>query len=291
MPTTAQVLSQVFHGLVLGGMLALVGSGLTIILGTLGVVNFAHGAFFTFAAYAGWLIYAYTGSFALALGIGALLTCALGVAIERSLISRFYQRPHEDQILLTFGLGIVIVEALRFRFGGVGQTMPVPEVLAGISRMGPMIYPDYRLAVFGFAAVALLACYMLLYHSRLGLTVRAAIEDTTMVRILGHRASTIRSMVFALGVLAVGVAGVALGPIVAIYPDVGARFMVLSFVVVVIGGLGSFPGAILGGFVAGQVQTLTSLFDPAFSDLMLFLMMVIILAVRPRGLLGVEGRQ
>jgi branched-chain amino acid transport system permease protein len=291
MPTTAQVLSQVFHGLVLGGMLALVGSGLTIILGTLGVVNFAHGAFFTFAAYAGWLIYGYTGSFALALGIGALLTCALGVAIERSLISRFYQRPHEDQILLTFGLGIVIVEALRFHFGGVGQTMPVPQVLGGISRIGPMIYPDYRLAVFAFAAVALLACYLLLYHSRLGLTVRAAIEDTTMVRILGHRASTIRSMVFALGVLAVGVAGVALGPIVAIYPDVGARFMVLSFVVVVIGGLGSFPGAILGGFVAGQVQTLTSLFDPAFSDLMLFLMMVIILAVRPRGLLGVEGRQ
>ena len=112
-----------------------------------------------------------------------------------------------------------------------------------------------------------------------------------MVRILGLRASRIRSTVFGLGILSVGVAGVALGPIVSIYPDVGARFMVNSFVVVVIGGLGSFPGAILGGFVAGQIQTLTSVFDPAYSDLMLFLVMVIILAVRPRGLLGVEGRQ
>ncbi len=291
MPPTGLIVSQVFHGLVLGGMLALVGCGLTIILGTLGLVNFAHGAFFAFAAYAGWLVYTWTGSYTLALVLGALLTCVLGVLVERTLISRFYQRPHEDQILLTFGLGIVIVEALRFQFGGVGKTLPVPNYLEGASRVGPILYPDYRLAVFALAAIALLACYLLLYHSRLGLTVRAAIEDTVMVRILGLKASRIRSMVFALGVLAVGVAGVALGPIVSIYPDVGARFMVQSFVVVVIGGLGSFPGAILGGLVAGQIQTLTSVFDPAYSDLMLFLTMVIILAVRPRGLLGVEGRQ
>lgn len=290
MPSTALIVSQVFHGLVLGGMLALVGCGLTIILGTLGIVNFAHGAFFTFAAYAGWVVYAKTGSYLVALVVGALLTCALGLVIERSLISRFYQRPHEDQILLTFGLGIVIVEALRWQFGGVGQTMPVPEALAGVSRIGPIVYPDYRLAVFGIAAAALFGCYILLYRSRLGLVVRAAVEDTVMVRILGLRASRIRSTVFGLGVLAVGVAGVALGPIVSIYPDVGARFMVNSFVVVVIGGLGSFPGAILGGLVAGQIQTLTSIFDPSYSDLMLFLVMVIILAVRPRGLLGVEGR-
>lgn len=291
MPPTGLILSQVFHGLVLGGMLALVGCGLTIILGTLGLVNFAHGALFTVAAYAGWLIYTKTGSYLAALAVGALLTCAVGLVIERTLISRFYHRPHEDQILLTFGLGIVIVEALRWQFGGVGRTMPVPEALSGAVQFGPIVYPEYRLAVFGIAAAALGACYLLLYHSRLGLVVRAAIENTMMVRILGMRASRIRSTVFALGILSVGVAGVALGPIVSIHPDVGARFMVNSFVVVVIGGLGSFPGAILGGFVAGQIQTITSIFDPAYSDLMLFLVMVIILAVRPRGLLGVEGRQ
>lgn len=290
MPSMALVVSQVFHGLVMGGMLALVGSGLTIILGTLGLVNFAHGAFFAFAAYAGWLVYAQTGSYLVALLVGALLTCGLGLAVERGLIRRFYLRPHEDQILLTFGLGIVIVEALRFQFGGIGKTMPVPEALAGAVNIGPIIYPEYRLAVFGIAAVALVTFYLLLYHSRLGLIVRAAIEDTMMVRILGLRASQIRSMVFALGVLAVGVAGVALGPIVSIYPDVGMQFMVQSFVVVVIGGLGSFPGAILGGLIAGQIQTLTAIVDPAYSDMMLFLTMVIILAVRPRGLLGVEGR-
>jgi branched-chain amino acid transport system permease protein len=271
-------------------MLALVGSGLTIILGTLGLVNFAHGAFFTFAAYAGWLAYEQSGSYIVALIVGAVLTCVLGLIIERGLIRRFYSRPHEDQILLTFGLGIVIVEALRVQFGGVGKTMQVPEILSGAVSFGPIIYPEYRLAVFAIATVALFGFYLLLFHSRLGLIVRAAIEDTVMVRILGLRASLIRSMVFALGVLAVGIAGVALGPIVSIYPDIGARFMVQSFVVVVIGGLGSFPGAILGGFIAGLIQTLTAVFDPAFSDVMLFLTMVIILAVRPRGLLGVEGR-
>ena len=291
MPTTAQILSQVFHGLVLGGMLALVGSGLTIILGTLGLVNFAHGAFFAVGAYAGWLAYAWTGSYVAALVIGALATCAVGFVVERGLISRFYQRPHEDQILLTFGLGIVMVEALRAIFGGIGKTMPSPSWAAGAVSIGPVIYPEYRLVVFGIAVVALLVFYLLLYHSRLGLIVRAAIEDTVMVRILGLRASQIRAVVFAIGVLAVGRAGVAMAPIVSINPDVGARFMVQSFVVVVIGGLGSFPGAILGGLIAGQIQTLTAIVEASYSDVALFLAMVVILAVRPRGLLGEEGRK
>ncbi|HEX4510837.1 MAG TPA: branched-chain amino acid ABC transporter permease [Burkholderiaceae bacterium] len=290
MPGAGLIVAQVFHGLVLGGMLALVGSGLTVILGTLGLVNFAHGAFFTFAAYAGWLVWSATGSYLAALVVGPLVTCALGLLLERTLIRRFYGRPHEDQILLTFGLGIVIVEALRWVFGGVGKTLPVPDALAGASRLGPILYPDYRLVVFAIAAAALLACWLVLYHSRLGLIVRAAIEDTVMVRILGLRASRIRALVFGLGILAVGLAGVVLGPIVSIAPDTGERFMVLSFVVVVIGGLGSFPGAILGGLIAGQIQTLTSIVNPAWSDLMLFVVMVLILAVRPRGLLGVEGR-
>jgi branched-chain amino acid transport system permease protein len=290
MPPLAQILSQVFHGLVLGGMLALVGCGLTIILGTLGLVNFAHGAFFAFGAYAGWLVFQWTGSYIAALALGAVVTCAFGFVVERGLIARFYQRPHEDQILLTFGLGIVMVEALRTVFGGIGRTMATPSWSAGAVSIGPVIYPEYRLVVFGIAAVSLLVFYLLLYHSRLGLIVRAAIEDTQMVRILGLRASQIRSVVFAIGVLAVGLAGVAMAPIVSINPDIGTRFMVQSFVVVVIGGLGSFPGAILGGLIAGQIQTLTALVEASYSDVALFLAMVAILAIRPRGLLGVEGR-
>jgi branched-chain amino acid transport system permease protein len=291
MPPLPLVLSQVFHGLVLGGMLALVGCGLTIILGTLNIVNFAHGAFFAVGAYAGWMVYEATGSYLAALALGALATCAIGFVVERGLISRFYQRPHEDQILLTFGLGIVIVEALRAIFGGVGKTMPVPDWAAGAVSLGPVIYPTYRLVVFGIAAASLVTFYLLLYHSRLGLIVRAAIEDTLMVRILGLRASQIRALVFAAGVLAVGIAGVAMAPIVSINPDVGARFLVQSFVVVVIGGLGSFPGAIIGGLIAGQIQTLTAIVEAAYSDVALFMTMVLILALRPRGLMGVEGRK
>jgi len=291
MPPLPLVLSQVFHGLVLGGTLALVGCGLTIILGTLNIVNFAHGAFFAVGAYAGWMAYEATGSYLAALVLGALATCAIGFIVERGLISRFYQRPHEDQILLTFGLGIVIVEALRAVFGGVGKTMSVPEWAAGAVSVGPVIYPTYRLVVFGIAAASLLTFYLLLYHSRLGLIVRAAIEDTLMVRILGLRASQIRAVVFAAGVLSVGIAGVVMAPIVSINPDVGARFLVQSFVVVVIGGLGSFPGAIVGGLIAGQIQTLTAIVEAAYSDIALFMTMVLILAVRPRGLMGVEGRK
>jgi branched-chain amino acid transport system permease protein len=290
-PPLPLVISQMFHGLVLGGMLALVGCGLTIILGTLGLVNFAHGAFFALGAYAGWLAFGWTGSYFAALAIGSVATCAVGFVVERGLISRFYQRPHEDQILLTFGLGIVMVEALRAGFGGIGKTMETPAWAAGVVFLGPVVYPEYRLVVFAIAALSLLVFYLLLYHSRLGLIVRAAIEDTLMVRILGLRASQIRAVVFALGVLAVGLAGVAMAPIVSINPDVGVRFMVQSFVVVVIGGLGSFPGAILGGLIAGQIQTLTAIFDSAYSDVALFMTMVAILALRPRGLLGVEGRK
>ncbi len=291
MPPIAIVVSQLFHGLVLGGMLALVGCGLTIILGTLGLVNFAHGAFFAIGAYAGWIVFGWTGSYVAALGIGAVATCAIGFVVERGLIRHVYDRPHEDQILLTFGIGIVLVEALRAGFGGVGRTMAVPEWASGAVLIGPTIYPAYRLVVFGIAAVSLVVFYVLLYHSRLGLIVRAAIEDTMMVRILGLRAAQIRAVVFAIGVLAVGLAGVAMAPIVSVNPDVGARFMVQSFVVVVIGGLGSFPGAIAGGLIAGEIQTLTAIVDPKYSDVALFMTMVAILALRPHGLLGTEGRK
>jgi branched-chain amino acid transport system permease protein len=289
-PSLNLVIIQLFHGLVLGGMLALVSSGLTIILGTLGLVNFAHAALFTFGAYAGLMVFESTHSFVLALIAGAVITCLLGILLERLLIRRFYLRPHEDQILMTFGLGIVIVEALRAGFGGLGRTMPTPAWGSGIVRMADLVYPLYRLEIFIIAAIALLIFYLVLFHSRLGLIVRAAIEDTTMVRILGLRASRIRMIVFGVGVLAAGLAGIVLGPILSIYPDMGLRFMVQSFVVVVIGGLGSFVGAIVGGFIAGEILTMTALFNTAYSDAMLFVAMVAILVFRPRGLFGTEGR-
>ena len=156
--------SQVFNGVVLGALLALISSGLTIIYGTLGVLNLAHGAMFMLGGYAGWLAYTYTGSFVVAVIAGSLFGMLVGVVTERVVIRHFYSRPHEDQLLVTFGLGIVFVEVVRFFFGSLSQNVPPPAPLLGITPLGFMFYPTYRLALLGIVAAALIALYFVLYR-------------------------------------------------------------------------------------------------------------------------------
>ena len=167
-------ISQCFNGLVLGALLALISSGLTIIYGTLGVLNLAHGAMFMLGGYAGWLAYTYSGSFILAVVAGSLFVMVVGVLMERLIIRHFYTRPNEDQLLVTFGLGIVFVEIVRFFFGSLSKTVPPP--IAGITQLGFMVYPTYRLALLGLVSVALLVLYFVLYRTRIGMIVRAGIE-------------------------------------------------------------------------------------------------------------------
>jgi branched-chain amino acid transport system permease protein len=282
--------AQAFNGLVLGALLALIASGLTIIYGTLGVLNLAHGAMFMVGGYAGVVAYQYTGSYLVAVVAGSLFVMALGLLMERVVIRHFYDRPPEDQILVTFGLGIVYVELVRLTFGSLSQSMPPPSWAAGITSLGFMIYPTYRLAVVGIVAVALLALYLVLYRSRLGMIVRAGIEDAVMVDSLGIDVYRVFMIVFGIGAMAAGFAGIVNVPIAPITPDVGESILVETFVVVVIGGVGSFPGAVLGGLIAGEILSLTSMVDPAYSQVMLFLVMTFVLVVRPRGLLGEQGR-
>jgi branched-chain amino acid transport system permease protein len=282
--------AQAFNGLVLGALLALIASGLTIIYGTLGVLNLAHGAMFMVGGYAGVVAYQYTGSYLVAVAAGSLFVMALGLLMERVVIRHFYDRPPEDQILVTFGLGIVYVELVRLTFGSLSQSMPPPSWAAGITSLGFMIYPTYRLAVVGIVAVALLALYLVLYRSRLGMIVRAGIEDAVMVDSLGIDVYRVFMIVFGIGAMAAGFAGIVNVPIAPITPDVGESILVETFVVVVIGGVGSFPGAVLGGLIAGEILSLTSMFDPSYSQVMLFLVMTFVLVVRPRGLLGEQGR-
>jgi len=282
--------AQAFNGLVLGALLALIASGLTIIYGTLGVLNLAHGAMFMVGGYAGVVAYQYTGSYLVAVAAGSLFVMALGLLMERVVIRHFYDRPPEDQILVTFGLGIVYVELVRLIFGSLSQSMPPPSWATGITSLGFMIYPTYRLAVVGIVAVALLALYLVLYRSRLGMIVRAGIEDAVMVDSLGIDVYRVFMIVFGIGAMAAGFAGIVNVPIAPITPDVGESILVETFVVVVIGGVGSFPGAVLGGLIAGEILSLTSMVDPAYSQVMLFLVMTFVLVVRPRGLLGEQGR-
>lgn len=287
----ANFVSQCFNGLVLGALLALISSGLTIIYGTLGVLNLAHGAMFMLGGYAGWLAYTYSGSFIVALAAGALFVALVGVLMERFIIRHFYGRPHEDQLLVTFGLGIVFVEAVRFFFGSLSKMTPPPGPLVGITNLGFMMYPTYRLAALGIVAVALLALYFVLYRTRIGMIVRAGIEDSVMVDSLGIDVYKVFMLVFGIGAMAAGFAGIVNAPVVSIAPDMGEAILVQTFVVVVIGGVGSFLGAVLGGLIAGEIISITSMFNPGYSYIMLFVVMTIVLVVRPYGLLGTAGRE
>ncbi|MGE5164107.1 MAG: branched-chain amino acid ABC transporter permease [Sphingobacteriales bacterium] len=287
----ANFVSQMFNGLVLGALLALISSGLTIIYGMLGVLNLAHGAMFMLGGYAGWVAYTYTGSFIVAVVVGSLFVAIVGVLMERIIIRHFYTRPHEDQLLVTFGLGIVFVEAVRFFFGSLSKAVPPPPPLVGILNLGFMFYPTYRIALLGIVAVALLALYIVLYRTRVGMIVRAGIEDAVMVDSLGIDVYRVFMMVFGIGAMAAGFAGIVNAPVVSIAPDVGEMILVQTFVVVVIGGVGSFPGAVLGGLIAGEIISITSMFNPGYSYVMLFVAMTLVLVLRPYGLLGTAGRE
>jgi branched-chain amino acid transport system permease protein len=284
-------ISQVFNGVVLGALLALISSGLTIIYGTLGVLNLAHGAMFMLGGYAGWVAYTYTGSFIIAVIAGSLFVMLVGVVMERVVIRYFYSRPHEDQLLVTFGLGIVFVETVRFFFGSLSQTVPPPPALVGITPLGFMFYPTYRLALLGIVAVALIALYVVLYRTRIGMIVRAGIEDSTMVGSLGIDVYKVFMLVFGIGAMAAGFAGIINAPVVSIAPDVGEAILVQTFVVIVIGGVGSFPGAVLGGLIAGEIISITSMFNPGYAYVMLFVAMTLVLVIRPYGLLGTADRE
>jgi len=290
MPSAPLLLSQAFNGLALGTLLALVSSGLTIILGTLGVLNFAHGALFMVGAYLLYVVAAHTGSFLAGLFAGAAFMLLGGALLERGLIRWFYARPPEDQILVTFGAAIVITEAVRAVFGPESQHVDVPGWGQGATQIGFLTYPTYRLQLIGIVAALLAGLYLVLYRTSIGLVVRAGIEDARMVGILGINVRRAFLLVFAIGVVAAGVAGMLYAPIVAVTPDMGQTFLVESFVVIVIGGLGSYPGAVVGGIIAGEIISITSAFNSAYSEVMLYAVMALLLVLRPQGLFGSEGR-
>ncbi len=291
MITWPNFVSQLFNGLASGALLALISLGLTIIYGTLGVLNLAHGAMFMLGGYAGYVAFQATGSFLFAVLTGALFLVIVGGVVERVIIRSFYSRPPEDQLLVTFGIGIVIVELVRLGFGSLSLSVPPPHFAAGVTPLGFMIYPTYRIVVLGIAAVALAVLYLVLYRTRLGMIVRAGIEDSAMVGMLGINVYRVFMVVFGIGAMAAGFAGIVNAPVVSLTPNMGESILVQTFVVVVIGGVGSFPGAVLGGLISGEILSLTSMVDPAYSEVMLFAVMTLVLMLRPQGLLGLQSRE
>jgi branched-chain amino acid transport system permease protein len=246
---------------------------------------------FMLGGYAGYVAFEATGSFFVAVLAGSLFMLAVGVLMERLIIRHFYARPPEDQLLLTFGISICMVEIVRFFFSSMSKSVPPPALFSGITSLGGMFYPTYRLVLVGIVALALLALYIVLYRTRLGMIVRAGIEDSVMVDSLGINVYRVFMVVFGIGAMAAGFAGIVNAPVVSLTPDVGESILVQAFVVVVIGGVGSFPGAVLGGLIAGEIISITSMINPGYAYVMLFAAMTLVLLVRPHGLLGTRGRE
>ena len=282
-----------FNGLALGALLALISSGLTIIYGTLGVLNLAHGAMFMLGGYAGYVAYRIyrlvrrRGDRRLAVRDDCRR--ADGARHHPALLSA-------ARMKISFwspsGSASVFVELVRLIFSQpVASWCRRRRCLPGITSLGFMFYPTYRLAVVGIVAVALGALFVVLYRTRIGMIVRAGIEDSVMVDALGINVYRVFMIVFGIGAMAAGFAGIVNAPVVSLTPGVGDDILVQTFVVVVIGGVGSFPGAILGGLIAGEIISITSMFNPGYAYVMLFAAMTLVLVVRPHGLLGTQGRE
>ncbi len=296
---TGQVINgivlQLLTGVQLAALYALIALGLTLIFGTLGVVNFAHGALFMLGAYAAVLISDSLG-FGLALLLVPLLLFAIGIAMERGIIRHFYDRPHTDQILVTFGLAIVIQEALKWIFGATSVPFQLPSWGVGVVPLheylpfleGFVAYPKWRLILSGVTIATVAALFALLQFTRFGLIVRAGMRDPEMLRFLGVNIERRFSIVFGLGAMIAGIAGLFGAPVSQVYPEVGMAYLVPSFLVVVIGGMGSLPGAVLAALLLGLALSFSAEYA-ALQQIIVYVVAVVVLLVRPRGLLGKKG--
>lgn len=283
------ILMQLFSGLALGAILVMVALGLTIIFGMLGIVNFAHGALFMVGAYAGLWIASLTGSFWWALLIAPIAVGAFGMLVERVLIRPLYNRTPDDPLLLTFGLGYVLVEAVRITFGTDGIPFSAPESLQGVVDLGVGYFPLYRLFVLGVVAVILLLLWVALEKTRFGLIVRAGARDPLIMRVLGVDVSRLWLLVFGLGVGLTALGGVLAAPMRSVSPEMGTLVLAEAFVVTVIGGMGSLLGAVVAGLLVGVAVSMTALFAPEMATIVMFGLMALILLVRPQGLFGRPG--
>jgi branched-chain amino acid transport system permease protein len=287
-PMTA-LAAQAFTGLVLGGILVLMAVGLSLIFGLMTVVNFSHGALYMLGAYVAFTILGLTKSFWLSLILAPLVVGTLGLLIERVLIRRLYGRSPDDPLLLTFGLSLVIVESVKLVWGKVGLTVDPPRDLAGAVNLGFMNFPVYRLFVVAVTAAVLIALWLFLEKTNVGLIIRAGTRDPLMVRALGVDLGRIWLIVFGLGIGLAGLAGVLAGPMRGVYAEMGVEIIIECFVVVVVGGMGSLPGAVVAGLLIGEIVSLTTFFAPKLTEIVVFLVMGIVLLVRPSGLFGEAG--
>jgi branched-chain amino acid transport system permease protein len=287
---TPQLLGlQLVTGIALGAVYALLAVGLSLIFGMLTVVNFAHGAFFMVGAFLGIYFQTLTGSFALSLVITPLVVGSIGMLSERFLVRPLYGRGIDYPLLLTFGLSYVLIELMRVLFGIEGLPSSTPAALRGSVDLGIGRFPLYRLVLIGATATVVMGLWLVIEKTRFGLIIRAGSRDPEIVRVLGVDVAKVWLLVFGLGTAIAGLSGVLAAPTRAVNPEMGITVLAESFVVTVVGGMGSLMGAVVAGLLVGVVFSMTSLLAPEFAELSIFVLMALVLLVRPQGLFGKAG--
>jgi branched-chain amino acid transport system permease protein len=285
----AVILGQLMLGLVNGSFYAMLSLGLAVIFGLMGVVNFAHGAFYALGAFAALLGLQHLGiNYWAALVLSPLLVGLLGIASERLLLRPIYRLEPLYGLLLTFGLALVIEGLLHQYFGASGQSYPVPAALRGVFNLGFMILPIYRAWVILVSIVVCFSVWFIIERTRLGGTLRAATENAPLLQAFGVNVPLLVAVTYGGGVALAALAGVLSAPVILVSPQMGSSLVIVVFAVVVIGGMGSILGAVVSGLSLGVIEGFTKVIYPEASNIVVFLIMALVLIVRPAGLFGKE---
>ena len=279
------ILEQVINGLLVGSFYIILSLGLSLIFSLGGVVNLAHGAFYAVGAYVAYEVEQRAG-FGGAIVVSPVAVALIGILIERLFLKRLYGKDPALGLLFTFGLAMTAEQTLRMLWGTTGLPFSIPAALRGQLMLGEFIYSYYRLTILGVTTLAVAGCWLLLNRTAFGLVVRAGVRDPEMVRAMGISLNPALAAIFALGVGLAALAGVMSAPLAGVQPAMGNEILTATFVVVVIGGLGSFWGVVLAGLLVGVVRGLTVYFYPPAAEASMYLLMVLVLLFRPRGLMG-----
>ncbi len=286
---TQLILYNLFNGLIIGAFYALMALGLSLILNLSGVINFAHGGFLAIGGYLAYTLMPHIGFWG-ALALAPVLTAALGLMVERILIRRLYGRDPLYSLLLTFGLAFMFEDGTRYLWGPATVPFAIPDWLLTPLSSDFFFLTGYRMFMVVLAFVAVLALFLLLNRTRLGIRIRAGTLDLETVSVLGVNVRILRNLNFGLGIYLAGLAGVLAAGMLGLQPTIGSALIMPSFVAIIIGGLGSLPGTLMGGLLIGAASGVVTVFFPSASEAVIYVMMGLVLLVRPRGLLGEEGR-
>jgi branched-chain amino acid transport system permease protein len=282
------VVAQLLNGLVYGMLLFLMAAGLSLIFGLMNVVSLAHGSFFMLGAFFGLSIYRFTGSFWLALVLAPIPVAALGIAMELLFMRPLYRRGHMDQVLLTFGFTFVFFDLVQAVWGRVIVRLPAPEILQGTTQIGLGVFSSYRLFLIGLGFAMALLLWLFLDRSRIGAMVRAGVDDAAMAAGLGANIPLLFTGIFGAGVALAALGGVAAGPVLGLYPGMDTEILIPAFIVIVIGGMGSLRGAFIGSLLIGEADTFGKAYFPSLALFLIYLVMAVVLLVRPQGLFGIK---